>query len=740
MAKDFLKIILLALVIFIGAKLGLAVATSYDNVSLLWPPTGISIAVLLLQGKKLWPGVTLGTGLATALTGAPLGFIVAAALANTVEALLATQLIQNWNVRYSLNRTYDVLKLLLIIMIITPLLASFIGSMGVCFNYDCSSEILWKVGWQWWMGNAMGALVLTPFLLSWSHPQQGNGLSLSNQTKGLIATGFLLLILTNLILFGIIPTSIFETNNYPLRYLCFPFLIWASFSLKQKGATLAIVLTVIIALRGTLQGNDIFIETQSTQTDLFIMWSFMIVVAVPTLLLAAAMTERNVAEKKLSTLAYQDSLTDLPNRSAFYQEVSYFLNLCQIESNHQSSCAVLFIDLNRFKEINDSFGHTLGDELLRQVADRIKSCIPEDDRVARLGGDEFAVFIPALQDNQKINLLIQKILQQFETHFVIGSCEFLISATIGIVIGNCHYTQAENLIRDADIAMYHAKTRRRKYCWFEPSMRHKITARLNLEQDLRRAIQENELHLVYQPIIDLQEKQTKSFEALLRWYHPQQGWISPARFIPIAEDTELIIAIGDWVLTEACHQLQQWQQQFSPKMGISLSVNVSPKQLRENDLVSHVSQLVKLYDIRPENLKLEITETAILEANAKSVLEALKALGVGLYLDDFGVGESSLHRLYQLPLDTIKVDRAFVQGIPENRRKSAIAHTIVNLAENMGLGVIAEGIETEAQTESLLNWGCDHGQGFFFSKPVLPAVATEIIAGRAPRTGEADPE
>ncbi|MDR9402206.1 MAG: EAL domain-containing protein [Halothece sp. Uz-M2-17] len=726
MAKDFLKIIFFSFVIFLAAKLGLEVSIAQDNISLLWPPTGISIAVLLLHGRKMWSSIALGIAFATASTGVSLGFIVAAGLTNTVEALLATQLIHHWQVNYKLERIYDVLKLLAILLIITPMIASLIGTTGFCLNFTCSPETFFNISWKWWIGNAMGGLVITPLLLTWSY-HRFNHFPPSPQTLLLIISGFALLIFTNLLVFGIIPTLLINLNYYPLQYLCFPFLIWAAFSLKQKGATLAIFFTVIIAIEGALQGYKPFGITESIHSNLLIMWSFIIVVSIPTLILASAVAEREFAEEQLSILAYQDPLSKLPNRSAFYQEVSISLNHCHSKKNDQS-CAVLFIDLNRFKEINDSFGHTLGDQLLCQVAQRVKSYIPEEYMIARLGGDEFAVLVPNFKEYQQVKILTQGILSQFEAPFFIENCEFLIGATIGIVIGNCRYSRAEDLIRDADIAMYNAKTRHRKFCYFDSIMRKKVISRLNLEQDLRRGINNDELNLVYQPIVNILNKKIIGFESLLRWYHPEQGWVSPNRFIPIAEETELIIEIGDWILTQACQQLQEWRQQFSSEMLISLSVNVSPKQFRENDLVFHVNQMLKLYEIRPEDLKLEVTETAILESNSKQVLEDLKAIGVGLYLDDFGIGESSLSRLYQLPLDVIKIDRSFVQGLPENKRKCAIAQTIINLADNMDLGVIAEGIETEAQKDELLKWGCRRGQGFLFSKPVSREVATEMIA------------
>jgi len=727
MAQYLLKILLSTLIIFLAAKVGLEVSVIYNNISLLWPASGISIAILLLKGKQLWPGIAIGAFLATASTGVGWGFAFGAGVANTVEALFAYSSVQFWQINYQLNRVYDVLRLLLIIMVIAPATASLIGTISFCLSFSCSTELFFTTAWQWWVGNAMGALVVAPLLLTWSGNHEDSFLSTVLSKKGLqVGIGFSLLIITSLIIFGLIETSFLESYGYPLQYLCFPFLIWSGFSLHQRGATAAIFVTVLIAILGIFKETGPFANSDSLHANLFILWSFITVVSIPTLILSSAVTERKLAEDQLSFLAYRDSLTGLPNRAAFFQDVSKWLNHCQI-SQDKTFCAVLFIDLNRFKEINDSYGHTLGDELLCAVANRLEACIYKEYVISRIGGDEFAVLIPKVKDYQVAIHLSQKIVDQFKLPFIIRNCNFLIGVAIGIVIGNSNYTSSEDLVRDADIAMYHAKTNGRKYCQFEPVMRQRVISRLQLEQDLRWAIQNEELTLVYQPIVNLFDQTITGFETLLRWHNLEQGWISPARFIPVAEDTELIIEIGNWVLIQACSQLQQWEQQFPDQTPITLSVNVSPKQLRNGDLVQHVDQIIQELGINPAHLKLEITETAILEANSKKVLENLKALGVGLYLDDFGVGESSLNRLYQLPLDVIKIDRSFVQGIPENKRKSAIAQTIINLANNMELRVIAEGIETEAQQKELLQWSCEKGQGFLFSKPISASEATEMI-------------
>lgn len=716
----YTKVFFLAVITFLAAKLGLKFALFDDNISLVWPPTGISLAALLIFGKRLWPGVFIGALVATLSTGVSWVFAVGAAFANVIEALLGTILITKYKIRHQLDRIWDVLLFIGIAVLCTPIIAGLMGGSSFCLTHSCSASQFFMIAFQWALGNAMGALILTPLLLSWWSEVP------SLSAKPVISLiGVSCLVITNLFIFGVIETPFLDANLYAVEYLSFPLLIWAGFSLRQRGASTAIFLTVIIAILGTVTDTGPFVKMQSTNAGLFRLWSFIGVVSFPTLLLAAAVEERQIAEKRLEQLATCDSLTGLPNRITLIQKIEEIFSHCQTEKQ-EYSCAILFIDLNRFKEINDSFGHRVGDQLLYQVAQRLENSVSQNHLVARMGGDEFSVLLSEIDNKIEAIQASEEILRQLEYPFYIEDCKFLIGATIGIAFGNHDYKNPEDLLRDADIAMYQAKVQQKKSCHFRSEMRERIKFKLKLDQQLREAIPKEELSVVYQPIIDISSSELIGFETLLRWHNAESGWVSPAHFIPLAEQTELIIELGDWVMRKACSQLKEWES-LSIAAGLTLSVNLSPKQLREEGLAIQVAKIIKFYGINPQRLRLEITETAILETKARKVLEDLKALGVGLYLDDFGIGESSLTRLYQLPLDIIKIDKAFVQGIPENARKSAIAQTIITLAEKMDLGLIAEGIETEAQRKKLLEWGCPMGQGYLFSKPILAEQATDMI-------------
>ncbi|MFP4253533.1 MAG: EAL domain-containing protein [Halothece sp.] len=720
----YLQNLALGIIIFISAQISFQFAFTEGNVSLFWVPMGISLASFLFLGTKMWLGVIVGVFLANLSTNAAWELAIGSAIANTAEPWLGTILMTQWETRQELDTVGDTLKFLVIGVIIAPLLGAFIGS-SFCLTYQCTNDLI-NIFWQWVVGDAMGVLIITPLLLSLVKPSYPN---LKTKKTLTITLGFVLLILTNLLVFGIIPNPYLNPEIYSLQYLCFPFLMWAGYKLTQRGATTAIFLTVVIAIVGTMQGNSPFSQDR-VENSLLLLWSFVGVVAIPTLLLSAARSERAAVEDRLKHLAYNDPLTKLPNRVAFFKAVNDFINSCKIDQKNEN-CVVLILDLNHFKEVNDSFGHQVGDKFLYQVARRLEKITPKKDFLARLGGDEFGIFIPHISHLKEAVTFSMEILEQFQNSFILDDdCEYLFTPTIGINLGNCGYENSEDIVRDANIAMSNAKMNQKKYCIFDQQMLEERRSKLKLEQKLRQAISQEELSLVYQPVVDLKSGEVTGFEALIRWDHSTQGRVSPARFIPLAEETGLISEIGDWILDQACYQLQQWEKLNFYGNNLTLSVNISPKQLKERDLVKQIDDLIQKYQINPHCLKLEITETTVLEIDANPILKNIKKLGVGLYLDDFGMGESSLSRLYQLPLDVMKIDRAFVQGIPKNQRKSAIAQTIINLATSMELRVIAEGIETEAQRQQLLDWGCEKGQGFLFYKPLTVKKATEIISSK----------
>ena len=426
-------------------------------------------------------------------------------------------------------------------------------------------------------------------------------------------------------------------------------------------------------------------------------------------------------------------LTDLPNRLYFLDRLD-----SSIDSAHRNGFlfAVLFVDLDRFKLINDSLGHATGDQLLLEIATllrtSVRSCEQVDGAglpvVARLGGDEFAILLPGIRRPGDAEAVAERILKQLICPFQICGRQVFASVSIGIAFSSSGQTP-EELLRNADTAMYHAKTRgKARFAVFDDGMRRKALAQLELETDLREAIDTQQLVLHYQSQILMSDWRIVGYEALVRWNHPERGLLGPEEFIPVAEETGLIIPLGRWVLKEACRKMAEWHKDRACHSKLTVSVNVSFKQLAETDLYEDVRQALKETGLDPTTLRLEMTESTVM-ANAETaitVLQRLKDLGVGLEIDDFGTGYSSLSYLSRLPFDTLKIDRSFVRelGSPES---SEIVKTILELARSMNLAVVAEGVETLQQLQTLNALGCTHAQGFFFSEPLSSETTKALM-------------
>lgn len=439
-------------------------------------------------------------------------------------------------------------------------------------------------------------------------------------------------------------------------------------------------------------------------------------------------TERKRAEAQLLHNAFHDPLTGLPNRALFMDRLGRAVEHAKRHENYQF--AVLFIDLDRFKVINDSLGHTLGDRLLIAIASRFNLCLRPGDTVARFGGDELTILLEGIKDVSDALQVAEQIQSQLQLSFDLGKGqEIFTTASIGIALGGAECARAEDILRHADIAMYRAKALGKARCViFKVNMHDRAIARLQLETDLRLAIERNEFCLHYQPIVSLATGWLNGFEALIRWQHPQKGLISPAEFIAVAEETGAIVPIGKWVLRAACHQMSQWQKQFPFHPPLSISVNISAKQFSEPDLSHHIIQVLQETELDASSLKLELTESILME-NAEStvaILQQIKAMKVQLYMDDFGTGYSSLSYLHRFPIERLKIDRSFINLMELEGETPAIIQTIITLAHNLGMNVTAEGIEKVEQLQKLKKLGCEYGQGYFFSKPV-DAVTVETF-------------
>ncbi len=424
-------------------------------------------------------------------------------------------------------------------------------------------------------------------------------------------------------------------------------------------------------------------------------------------------------------MALHDPLTELPNRSLLTERLNTALSYAQ---RYDQQVALLFLDLDRFKHVNDVFGHALGDEVLREVAKRLDACVRSEDTVSRHGGDEFIVALTQIRGEQDAVLIADKLLSVIASPFILEGIEIILGMSIGIACFPRNGEDAGTLLRNADTAMYVAKESGRNcYQFYAPEMNMRALDRLTLESDLRRAIDRNELFLMYQPQLALDTGDVLGLEALARWQNPTRGLISPGQFIPIAEDCGLIIPIGNWVMEQACAQYACWVSQGLAKGA--LAVNISAHQFRQTDFCDLVSDVLLRTGLKPDFLELEVTEGVVMEGidQVLDKLSTLRESGVTLSIDDFGTGYSSLNYLKRFPLHRLKIDQSFVRGLPGDQESGAIAQAIIQMGHSLGLDVLAEGIETSEEEEYLQALGCDAGQGYLYAKPLSAGDCEEYL-------------
>ncbi|OOE14561.1 EAL domain-containing protein [Fictibacillus arsenicus] len=436
-------------------------------------------------------------------------------------------------------------------------------------------------------------------------------------------------------------------------------------------------------------------------------------------------TIRKKMEEKIKYHAYYDSSTNLPNRVMFRDKLNKELLQAEV---HNEQLAVMFLDLDRFKTINDTMGHSFGDALLKKVAERLVSFIPEECTVSRQGGDEFTIILPKVKCEEEVRIFSERILESFSSSFDLDGNEVFIKTSIGISLYPKDGATSDVLIKNADTAMYKAKeSSGGNYCLYENSMDFRSLDSIKLESDLNKALQNDEFIIYYQPQVDFSNNKIIGVEALLRWNHPVRGMISPLEFIPIAEETGLIVSIGEWVLKTACIQIKKWHNQGLPP--IYLSVNMAAQQFNQKKLIPMIHEILQESGLSPEFLVLELTENAIIQDTEATLcnMKQLKEMGIKIAIDDFGTGYSSLGYLKNYPIDILKIDQTFVQDIVQDKNNAAITNTIISLAKNLNLNVIAEGVETKEQIDFLLSSECSHMQGYYFSPPVSGEEAEKMF-------------
>jgi diguanylate cyclase (GGDEF)-like protein len=610
----------------------------------------------------------------------------------------------------TLDYVSSVAKFALVAAPIGCAVSALAGVFNLYFFGNLHGDLVLPTLWVWWLGDLLGVYLIAPLLLTASR------WDLLPTHKGARLEG-LVLVLGMLLL-----TRVMMEYVEPLRpaeivlFVLLPGVLWAALRFSVTGASLAIFLAALIVL-GVSVVSFGGLTSSTTPRDVFALQVSMMTMALGGLFVSAALTERRYSEMRLDMLANHDPLTGLPNRSYFQDFLGHALARAQRENLQVS---LLFIDLDRFKHINDSQGHEVGDQVLRVVANRLDEQLRADDFVARLGGDEFAVILMHPPASRAASRVTRKLLKALAESFKLERRRYAIGASIGISVYPDDGLDANTLLRQADLAMYQAKQRRSGFEYFSDELNAVAQQQLNLETGLRQALERNELALAYQPKVDLASGRVVGLEALARWLTRSGGIIWPDQFIPVAEETGLILPLGRWVVRAACEQWIAWRD-----AGLNpppVAVNLSPRQFSDARLMDDIDAILKDTGMASSHLQLEVTESAAMENPARTfdMLDALRQRGLHVYIDDFGTGHSNLGQLKRMPIDALKIDKSFVDDVLTDSDDAEIANAIIRLAHALNLRVVAEGVESLEQVGFLKDMGCDEIQGYVIAKPLPP--------------------
>lgn len=722
-------------------KAALAFETT-PEISVWYPPSALDIVLTLIFGLRYSPALLLNTLVHNYLvTGRDLSFVTLLIfnLVTTIGYAGASALLL---LGLRINPRLRGLRDVVWFVVVAALTAPFVVALLQAVNFAWFGIIPWSnfliYTLHYWAGDATGIAMLAPFLLTWlrkvpwiwSHTEPEPPALESKPHLPTRREVPVLLIESLALGVGIwIAYGSRPGTNLDYTYFVFLPLIWIALRHGFERAAAAVLFINV--------GVAFLVHAKFGQSNVLALQFGLMAMSHTGLLLGGIASDRRQAEKALGDSAerlrynaFHDALTGLPNRGLFMDRLEHALE--QDKRYQNSLFAVLFLDLDRFKVVNDSLGHILGDQLLIAIARRLEACLRPTDTIARLGGDEFTILLEGLSDISDTIRIAERIQAELTLPFNLGGQEVFTTASIGIALSATGYSQAEDLLRDADIAMYRAKVFGARYEIFNTTMHARAVARLQMETDLRRAIERQEFLIYYQPLVSLETGKITGFEALIRWQHPQRGLLSPAKFVPVAEETGLLSRIDQWVMGEACRQAQHWSEQIKSDSPLSISVNISNKQFTQANLIEQISQILQETSLEATCLKLEITENVIMENDQSAIakLEQIKALGIKLAIDDFGTGYSSLGRLHNFPIDELKIDRSFVSKIGADEGNLEITETIVTLAQKLGVDVTAEGIETAEQLAQLRKLKCAYGQGYFFSRPLPSQAAEELIIAK----------
>jgi diguanylate cyclase (GGDEF)-like protein len=712
---NLFKILAVALLYFLSAE-AVSPLSLVDNAGVfaIWPPTGVALSALFLFGYRMWPGIFFGA-LALDLTIFPLIPSLTIAITNTLGPVVGFWFLQRYN-KQNIFESVRMMMLFILAIIIASIITASGGTLTLFIHNIVNMDTILQTWSSWFVGDLIGFLLIAPILEAYALKKNISKSLLSLEGALLITV----LIVLNLIIFG--PLAFFSLIEYPIAYVVVAPLIWASLGFRPIVAVVTLFLTTLFSIVGTILGYGPFLRSDLNQT-LILLQIFNGVGAITILIMTTISHEIRRAYEQLSSSmealehkANYDDLTDIPNRFAFSNALSHAIEQAK---RNKEKVALLFIDLDHFKEINDSLGHNIGDVVLTEATKRLKNMLRKSDTLARLGGDEFTVIIESIEDVQVIADISHKIVLNMREPIMHMNQPLYVTASIGISIYPDDGLDAKTLQRNADSAMYKAKAEGRdNYQYYTSSMTANAFDHIRYESSLRNALKTDELVVCYQPQINLEDSSSVSMEALVRWNHPELGIVSPIKFIPIAESTGLIVELGQIVLEQSVKQIVAWKKTFD--FVHKVSVNLSTKQLEQADIAELIQVTLEKYQCKPEWLELEITEGYIIKDPQKAIvtLKAIQELGITIAIDDFGTGYSSLSYLKKLPINKLKIDKSFVDDCHIDKDDQVIIKTIIALSQQMNLSIIAEGVELPEQQAFLEAEGCIDIQGYIFSKPL----------------------
>lgn len=710
-----IQVAVVALAYLAAANLSIGLAIPPGYASPVWPPSGIALAAVLLLGTRVWPALWLGAAIANIAVEASFLTATFIATGNTLEAIAACALIRRHAVDPGrFERIEQVFK-----FIIFCALAASIAASSAMLPLAIGHSLSWAAGlrnwWTWWQGDMTGMIICVPLLLSLARGAADEWPIGKKLEAGLFALALLATAA------AITAGKGTHFAPFALTFVALPFIIWAAIRFGQREVTAVIAVVSAVAVSYVLDRSDLF-PTLRLNELLLMFLAFIGIVVTTGLVLVAALTE---SRRALEDLTHHDPVTGLPNLALFRDRLAQVLKVAE-KSGAKVAVAVMGID--RFKAVNDALGWQAGDEVLSQIARHLSRDVGKGGIVARLNGVQFAIAGYGIEDERAAARVIEKRLARwFGSPFVVGQGELRLTARMGLAFSPEDGVEPDTLLLNAEAALKKAKLAGEPYLFYNQKMAERVVEKLSLENQLRQAIEKQEFALHYQPKIDLDSRKIAGFEALLRWNSAEFGQVPPAQFIPLLEETGLILDVGTWALKRAVHDLESWSARgLAPP---PVSVNVSPIQLRQRNFVDMVRDAVHPAISGQGRIELEITESRIMddvEANIVK-LRALRDLGFGVTIDDFGTGHSSLAYLTRLPVQTLKIDRAFVSRMLEDDDTMALVQTIISLARNLKLTTVAEGVETEEQADLLEMLRCDQMQGFLFSKPLTFDDATALL-------------